>query len=154
MDNRMKTFMKRLLLLYACALGTTVLMVREFSHGLFSPRGLGVILATLCIAIGTTTVLLAKNSAKEFVLQPSTLGTPIDTVDRKLLLRVARRAKIRIATTAVLLVLAMGLPEIRRDVPVWALLVALAVSLLIIVTSARTVIRLKTILHLAAGEKK
>ena len=45
--------------------------------------------------------------------------TPIDACDRKLLLRVVRKAKIRIATKAVLLVLGMGLPEIR-NVPVWA----------------------------------
>ncbi len=141
-----KTVMKRLLLLYACALGMTVLIVREFSHGLFSPRGLGVILLTLCIALGSTAVLVVKKSAKEFALQPSPPGTHIDAVDRKLLLRVVRNAKIRIATMAALLVLGMGLPEIR-NVSLWALLVALAVNLLIIVTSARTVIRLKRILN-------
>ena len=76
-------------------------------------------LLILCIASGLGAVLIIKKSAKEFAIPPLPPRTPIDAFDRKLLLRVVRKAKIRIATKAVLLVLGMGLPEIR-NVPVWA----------------------------------
>jgi hypothetical protein len=90
-------------------------------------------------------VLIIKKSAEEFATPPVPPRTPIDAFDRKLLLRVVRKAKTRIATMAVLLVLEMGLPEIR-NVPVWALLVAFAVNLLIIVISVQTVVRVQKIL--------
>ena len=73
----------------------------------------------VCIASGLGAVLIIKKSAREFAIPPVPPRTPIDAFDRKLLLRVVRKAKIRIATMAVLLVLGMGLPEIR-NVPVWA----------------------------------
>ena len=94
MENMIKTFIKKLVPFFACSVG-------------------------VCIASGLGAVLIIKKSAREFAIPPVPPRTPIDAFDRKLLLRVVRKAKIRIATMAVLLVLGMGLPEIR-NVPVWA----------------------------------
>jgi hypothetical protein len=145
-----KTVMERLLLLCGCSFVVTVLLSYEFSRGLLSPRGLGAALLMVCIAIGVGVVLIIKKSAKELPILLGPHGTPIDPGTRKLLLRVIRRAKIRIATMGVLLVLGVGLPEIR-DVPVWALLVALAMNLLIIATSVQTVVRLQKTLRSPAA---
>jgi len=119
MENMIKTFIKRLVPFFACSVGVTLLLSYEFIHGLLSPRRLGLALLILCIASGLGDVLIIKKSAKEFAIPPLPPRTPIDAFDRKLLLRVVRKAKIRIATMAVHLVLGMGLPEIR-NVPVWA----------------------------------
>ena len=75
MYSNMKTVMKRLLLLYTCATCITVLIIREFGHGL-SPRVFGVMLLTLCIAIGSTAVFVIKKSAKRPALQPGPPGNP------------------------------------------------------------------------------
>jgi hypothetical protein len=143
MDSMTKTVMKRLLLFSACSVGVMTLLTVAFSRGLLSPRGLGIALLTLCIAIGSAAVLIIKKPAKEFAVSPGPHGT-IDAVTRKRLLWRLRMAKTRIVIMGIALVL--GLTQIR-DFPVLALLVGLALNLLITAQSVQTVMRLKKILN-------
>jgi len=144
MDSMIKTVMKRLLLLCGCSMAVTILLVREFSHGLLSPRGYAIALPALGAAVFIGAVLIVKRSAKEFAVLPGPPGTSIDAVTRKRLLWRLRMAKTRIAIMGIALVL--GLTQIR-DFPVLALLVGLALNLLITAQSVQTVIRLKKILN-------
>jgi hypothetical protein len=154
MDGMIKLLMKRLLLLYVCSVGGVLLLTYGFSRAFFSPRGLGVALVILCIAIATGAVLINKTSAKEFAVPARLPGAAIDTVTRKRLLWRIRMAKTTIAIMGVGLV--AGLTE-ARAVPFWeqpgrwprvsALLVGVIMNLLITARSVQTVVRLKKILN-------
>jgi hypothetical protein len=144
MDNVMEIIMKRLFLLFGCSVLIAILLGYEFSRGFFSPRGLGIVLLILCIAIGVGVVLIAK-SARPLMVPFAPSGPAIDPGTRKLLMRAVRRAKIRIAMMGALLVLAVVLPEIR-NAPIAGLLAGLAINLLITATSIRTVVRLQKVL--------
>jgi hypothetical protein len=126
-----------------------VLVVREFDKGVISPRELGIVLAVLAITIGSTTVIVLKRSVARFTTSSRSPAEPhVEAETREFLLRQIRRAKIRVITMTVVLLLGLTLPEIK-SAPGWVLAVALAINLLITTTSLQTMIRLRKMLSQA-----
>ena len=142
MDSVIKMVMKRLLLLQVCSIAVTVLLAREFSHGVLSPRGLGIALLMVCIAIGVGFVLI-KRSAKELTIPSGQSESPVDDVTRKRLIWRLRAAKTMIVLMGVGLV--FGFTQVRNGL-LFPLLVGLVMNLLITAKSVQTVVRLKRIL--------
>jgi hypothetical protein len=137
-----RTIGRKLLLLFACSVVAAILVSYEFGRGSLSPRGLGIALLALLIAIGIVLVLIIR-SAKGFTAPLGQPETSIDPANHKRLFWLIRMAQARVATMAVVVVL--GLTQIR-DFPVWALLVGVAISLAITAKSVQTVVRLRKIL--------
>jgi hypothetical protein len=144
MDGMLKSLVKRLLLLSACSAGVMILFALGSSRGILSPRGLGIALAILCIAIAIGTVLIIKKSAKELRVTPGPPGSSTDAVTRNRLLWRLRMAKTTIVIMGVALV--AGLTQIKNS-PILPLLVGLIMNLLITAKSVQTVVRLKKILN-------
>jgi hypothetical protein len=138
----MATILKKLLVLCGCSVAVIVVIVREFGNGALSSRALRISLAALAIAVGSTTVVMLKRSATKFTASRTGHGPLTDTGIREGLVRQIRKAKIRVVAMTALLLLGLGLPEIR-SAPLWVLLVALAVNLLITGTSVQTIVRMK-----------
>jgi hypothetical protein len=138
MDRVTKILIKRLLLFSACSLGAMTLLVLAFSRGFLSPRGLGIALLIMCVAIGSVAII--KKSAKEFAILP---GTSIDdTTTRKRRLLGIRAGKAMIALLALTLVLGLF-----RGGPLAPVLVGIAVNLAMMLSLIWWVLRLQRSLH-------
>ena len=142
MDGVMKTLMKRLLLLSVCALAVLVLLAREHSHGLLSPRQFGVVLLMLCVFMAGGAVLIMRRTVKEFKEPPGPSGTPIDEVTRKRRVLGIRVGKVAIVVLAVSLVLGL-----RQDGPRLLLLLGAAINLCIMAAVIWAVVRLQKSLN-------
>lgn len=140
MDSVTKILVKRLLLFSAYSVGAMTLLVLAFSRGFLSPRGLGIALLIMCIAIGSVAVAIIKKSAKEFAIL---LGTSIDeTTTRKRRLLGIRAGKAMIALLALTLVLGLF-----RGGPLAPVLVGIAVNLAMMLSLIWWVLRLQRSLH-------
>jgi hypothetical protein len=143
------TLAKRLLVLFVCFVGVGSLLNYVFGRGLLSPRGLGVALLILCIALVSGFLLSVKKSAKEFAMPLEPDGTATNATTRKLLLWRMRRAKKRI----VIMVFVLALALINfRSFPLLPLLVGVALNLLITARSVQIVFRIKKALNCERGD--
>jgi hypothetical protein len=138
----MKTAMKVKLAFSFCSVGLVVLVSLAYSNGLLPPRGEGIVLLILSIAIGTSGVLISKKLAKRTGVRPEPPGASVDDVTRKRRIRGIRAGKIAIIILLLLLIFGM-----RQDGPLYAKVVGAAVNLFIIAAIAQLIVRLQKSLH-------
>ena len=140
MNSVMKTVMKRTLLMSVCGLGVLMLFTREFAHGMFSPRGLGIALLTVCIGIGIWAALIIRKTAAELRATSALPGASMDEATRKRRLLGIRAGQLAIVILALSLVI--GLRQIGMA-PLLPLVVGAAVNLCTIAVLIRIVVRLQ-----------
>jgi len=137
--------MKVQLLFFVGVPSMLILVAVAFAHRLISPRGLGVVIFALYVAVFATVVFVCKKSAGE-----SGLGSvSIDTPTRKVLVRRMWMAKMMIVLMTVSLIAAIvsfASSKEFREGPIVPLLVGLVMNLLITASSVRTVMRLQKLL--------
>ena len=134
----MKTPVKRLLLLSACAVGAAFLFSLGLRRGFLSPRGLAVAILILGVAVGSWAVLLVKQSANDLAAPPAPSSSPLDSVTRRRRLLGIRMGKVAIVALALLLILSLF-----RGGPPLALIVAGVVNVCIIAAIIHVVVRLQ-----------
>ncbi len=142
MDGMIKMLIRRLVALSACFVVAMVLLALGFSRGLLSPRGLGIAILTLGVAVGIWAVLIMRKSAKELKVPPGPPGASIDAVTRK-----RRLLGIRIGKVAIVVLLLLLIFGLLRGGPLLSLLAGAIVNLCIMAVIIQMVIRLQRNLH-------
>ena len=144
MDSATKTHTQRMLLVVVCCFGAIVVLALGFANGILSPRGLGIALLTVCVAVGIGVVIVTRKTAAELSETSEPLGIPINEATRKRRVLGIRVGQLAIVVLFVLLL--NGLREIGR-VPTLPVLVGAGINLCIIAAVVWVIVRLQKTLN-------
>lgn len=133
----MKTFRRRILLLFVCMLGVAFLIMHAADHGILDPHAVSVLSFMLCVCAVVGMVVIRRCRTKARAAAPPP-GTPVEEVVRQQRLHSIRIAEIAIGLFAVTLVFSLFL-----GFPKWVLLIVGISYLTLIATLAGIVVRLK-----------